>query len=334
MKMEIPSLKGITEKQNYFITGITGFLGSLIAKSLMETDAYRCGNIHIYGIARNVNKAKDVFSQYDCRHIQFIEADICDRGAILSLANLDVDYVIHCAATTQSLEMVSFPVEVADGLVLGTKHILELARILNVQSMVMLSSMEVYGVVPCDEKKRNEQELGNVDIEKVRSCYPMGKRMAEHYCFLYHKEYGVPVKVARLAQVFGKGVRAEDNRVFMQFAKAAKEGRDIVLKTDGQSMGNYCDSLEAIDAIFTVLYKGKNGEVYNVVNEENTMTVFDMANLVAKEIAGGKIQVQIQEEDLEKTGYAPKSNLRLSGAKLRELGCKPTRKLWEMYRDI
>lgn len=59
----------------------------------------------------------------------------------------------------------------------------------------------------------------------------MGMRMAEYYCHIYSQEYSVPVKTARLAQVFGKGVRSGDNRVYMQFARAAAGGQDFILRT-------------------------------------------------------------------------------------------------------
>ena len=73
-----------------------------------------------------------------------------------------------------------------------------------VESMVYLSSMEVYGDIDCNDGRYvSEKELGNIDIDSSRSCYPLGKRMAEHYCHIFHKEYHVPVKIARLSQAFG-----------------------------------------------------------------------------------------------------------------------------------
>ena len=171
-------------------------------------------------------------------------------------------------------------------------------------------------------------------LNSSRSCYSLGKRMAEHYCYIYQKEYGVPVKIARLAQTFGTGVSLEDNRVYMQFAKSVVENKDIILKTSGMSYGNYCSSEDVVNAIFILLQDGVDGETYNVVNEENTMTIYQMAELVANKVANGKIQVRTEIEDLEKTGYAPNTELKLSGEKMRALGWKPRKGLAEMYQDI
>mgnify|MGYP000567975981 FL=1 len=51
---------------------------------------------------------------------------------------------------------------------------------------------------------------------------------------------GVPVKIVRLSQTFGPGVSYEDGRVFAQFARAAIENKNIVLKTKGETYRNYC----------------------------------------------------------------------------------------------
>lgn len=317
------------------ITGITGFLGSLLAKNLMLSDIYRQGNLQIIGLARQLEKAQTLFADYNMKNVKLFSADICDRAVLFSeLEKQPVDYLIHCAAVTTSTEMISHPVETADGIVMGTRNMLELAKIKHVKSMVFLSSMEVYGYVSEIGRPRKENELGEIDITSSRSCYSLGKRMAEHYCNIYYKEYEVPVKVARLSQTFGVGVRPDDRRVFMQFARAVVQEEDIVLRTQGLTIGNYCDSMDAVNAIMLLLYHGDNGETYNVVNEANTMSVREMAQLVSEKLAYGRIQVKIEPEISSKTGYAPDTALRMSSEKLRSLGWKPTKNLVQMYREV
>ena len=318
---------------NYLITGATGFIGSSLIKNIIASKEYEAGNVKIVAVTRDIVKYNDVYKGYDCRNIAFLPMDICSAEA-MNLINEPVDYIIHCAAATASAYMISNPVEVADGIVLGTRNILELAKNKKVKSMVYISSMEVYGTVADIGRPRREDELGDISLCSSRSCYPLAKRMAEHYCYIYGKEYSVPVKTARLAQTFGKGVRPEDNRVYMQFARAVHEKKDIVLKTTGNSMGNYCSVDDAVAAIFTILHKGETGEVYNVVNEDNTMSIRSMAELVADRVASGSIKVRIEQEDSSKTGYAPDTGLRLSGKKIRDLGWMPTKSLIQMYEDL
>ena len=319
---------------NYLITGATGFLGGILIQKLRESEEFRKGKLKILALVRDKKKAKHIWRDEEGSSFILLQADIRDSQKLFSEIPGPVDYLIHCASVTQSSEMIGQPVETADSVVLGSRNMLALAVWLQVKSMVFLSSMEIYGTVENAVRRRTESELGELDLESVRSCYSMGKRMAEHYCHIYWHEYRLPVKIARLAQIFGKGAREEDNRVYAQFARAVKQGRDIILKTSGKSMGNYCDSDEAAEGIMLILEKGVNGEVYNVVNEENTMQIREMAELVAREVAGGKIKVRIEQEPMEKTGYAPDTGLKLSGEKLRRLGWQPKKGLVQMYKDM
>lgn len=314
---------------HYLITGGSGYIGSMVIKELYRKAEVDGTDVDVTAIVRDVHRAAQVLPS----EVHLLEADIRDADAMAHIVGT-FDYIIHCAAVTASGYMVSNPVETADGIVFGTRNVLELARRQQIKSMVYLSSMEVYGIVKDMGSPRREDELGDIPLDSARSCYPLGKRMAEHYCYIYAQEYHVPVKIARLAQTFGTGVRPEDNRVYMQFARAVVEKRDIVLKTKGLSMGNYCAIEDAVNAIFTILESGMDGEAYNVVNEANTMCIKDMAQLVAEQVAGDSIKVKIEVEDAGKTGYASDTGLRLSGEKLRKLGWQPIKGLVDMYREV
>ena len=310
----------------YFITGASGYIGSMLAAHLWGQDK----NNRIIAAARNRKKAESILP----KGTDILQADLSDRTETERL-EIGCDYVIHCASVTQSAQMLSHPVEVVESIVNTTQNVLELAKRCRIKSMVNLSSMEVYGDIDCSDGHRvSEEELGEIDLYKVRSCYPLGKRMAENICCSYFREYGVPVKTARLAQTFGEGVLPSDNRVFVQFAKAIRQGTDIVLHTAGNSMGNYCSIHDAVRGILTILRKGSSGQAYNVVNEENTMTILQMAELVARDVAGGRIGISfdIPEEDIY--GYAASTGLRLSGRKLRALGWEPKEGLVQMYQDL
>ena len=216
----------------------------------------------------------------------------------------------------------------------GTVNMLEFARANNVRGFVYLSSMEVYGT-PSTDEKIDEKHSTNLDAMAVRTCYPESKRMCESLCASYSSEYGVPAMVVRLTQTFGPGVEYNDGRVFAEFARCAIEGRNIVLNTKGETKRNYLYTEDAADAIFTVLAKGKPGEAYNAANEDTYCSIYEMACLVAKECAGGKIEVEIRERaDAAKLGYAPTLHMNLDTSKLRSLGWQPQVGLADMYRQM
>ena len=164
--------------------------------------------------------------------------------------------------------------------------------------------MEVYGNIDLSRKEPlKEEDYGCIDILNPRSSYPVGKRAAEALCSAYYNEFGVPVKVARLAQTLGAGVDYNDNRVFAQFARNIVEKKDIVLKTKGESVRNYIYVTDAITAIFAMLEKGVNGDVYNVANPETACSIKEMAEMLCEKYKTSKLKIEIDDK------YYPKSTM-------------------------
>lgn len=324
----------------YLITGATGYIGSFLAKYIMKTDV----DAKIVAPVRRLEKAKLVLSEGGqlSEKVMLVEAGLSDENDmerfsewLFSEESEEIDYILHCASTTKSSEMRSRSVEVTESIVNMTQNILKLASRYKIKSMVYLSSMEVYGSINCPDGHRAaepEAGRGNIDLLNTRSSYPMGKRMAENICYSYYREYDVPVKIARLAQTFGSGIFPKDTRIFAQFSRAVAADEDLVLHTAGDSMGNYCGIGDTVRGILTILKYGADGEAYNVVNEENTMTIRQMAELVANQVAGGKIKVVYDIPEGNPYGYAAGTGLRLSGEKLEALGWRPEENLVEMYK--
>lgn len=315
------------KNKSFFITGATGLVGSVLVKALaFANDHYELNN-RVVAQVRNPQKAKKVFDGYE--GITYCVGDVRD---IISYPG-NVDYVIHAASETKSKNMIDFPVETLWTALSGAKNLLDFACEKKIEKMVFLSSMEAFGSVDGNQRT-SEEKLGYIDLRKVRSCYPESKRMIENMCVCYSSEYGVPVTIARLAQTFGAGVSAEDNRVFAQFAHSAMTGEDIVLHTAGTSCGNYVYTADAATAIFTLLKKGISGECYTVANETSSMRIKDMAELVANCVADGKIRVVVDIPADKQFGYAPDVNLKLDASKLRSLSWKPQINLEESYKRL
>lgn len=316
---------------SFVITGATGLIGSLIVKYLLYANRTMNFGAKIYAVVRNVEKADKIFAEEKTDALTYVVADLTKEKVN---CEGDCDYIVHTAAVTASKVMVSDPVGTICTSIDGTEKMLQLAVEKKAKAFIYISSMEIYGQ-PTVGGKTAEKDLGYVDIENVRSCYPEGKRMCECLCTAYAAQYGVNVISARLAQTFGAGILPTENRVFAQFARSVMRGENIVLHTTGESEGNYVYTADAIAAIMTLLVKGKAGEAYNIANEDSHITIRNMAELVAREIAGEKIQVVIDiPEDSVSLGYAPPVKMWLDASKMRELGWKPEIGLVEAYKRM
>lgn len=310
------------------VTGATGTIGSALVRAMFAANKKHGIGIRILASGRDKERAKQLIEAYGA---EFFGHDICGPLEV----NGSVDYILHCAAVTKSSEMAANPVSVIETSIRGTSNVLALAKEKCVKSMVYLSSMEVYGRTDPALPSVTEDELGFVDLKTMRSCYPESKRMCECMCNCWSAQYGVPVKIARLAQTFGAGTQREDPRVFAQFARSALTGKDIILHTEGKSRGNYCYISDAVRGLFLLLMKGENGEAYNIANPDAGMTIREMAEVVADKVCGNKASVIVDKpQDIEKRGYAPDAERRLSTEKIEELGWKAKFSLAEMYKRM
>ncbi len=315
--IEWDKLKG----KNILITGATGLIGSILVKAILLRNQMFNSQIKLTLIVRDIEKAKEIFN--DSVYIKYIESDILNCEFINN-----VEYIIHAASPTKSKFLAENPVETIDISVLGTKKILDIAKKNNINSMVYLSSMEMYGVL--DNENVTEEKLGYIDLKSTRSSYPESKRICELYCYSYFKEYNVPVKIARLAQTFGAGISKQENRVYKIFADGILNKSDIVLKSTGETKINFCYTTDAIIGILFLLLNGDNGESYNIVSEKTNMTILDSAKWLIEKFGNGNNNVQF-DIDVNNGGYAPNNHMVLSNEKIKKLGWKSKYDIKEGY---
>jgi len=313
------------------VTGATGLIGYTLTSALLYYNMVHNAGMKVLALVRDRERAQEKFRGQlaDQCSLKFVVGDITNLPEI----DGNVDYIIHGASPTASAYFVEKPVETIMTAVLGTRNLLEVAKVKQVSGFVYLSSMEVYGA-PQTDNLISETYPTAVDTMSVRSSYPQAKLLCENLCASYCGEYGVPAKVVRLAQTFGPGVAADDQRVFAQFARAVMNKEDIVLQTSGESKHAYLYTADAASAILKILAQGSVREIYNAANLETYCSIFEMAQIVIKELRNGTIHVFTQSDEKKKSTFPPRHCLRLNPEKLCELGWQPTVGLPDMYRRM
>ena len=313
------------------VTGATGLVGSLLIRAMSAANTEFKLNMKLIAHGRNTGKGNALTEECGA---EFISCDISEPFPAMCLPDT-LDYVFHCAAITKSSDMTAKPADVISTMVDGTKNALETALEKRCRGFLYLSSMEVYGRPELPEV--DENDLGYLNLSNPRSCYPESKRLCETMCAAYAVQYGLPVKIARLARTFGAGVKNEesDARVANQFVNKALANEDIELHTPGNSIANCCYSADTVRGLLTVLLKGKDGESYNIANSAASATIREMAEILANKVCGGKIKVVVNvPEDIMRHGYAPDVCHTINADKLKDLGWTPKYGLEEMLRRM
>ena len=314
------------------ITGATGLIGSLFVKGLLARNDTHDAHIRVLALARSDQKARKVFGGLmDRADLRMVRGDTC----ALPYIDEKIDWISHGASITSSARFAKEPVEVAWTELEGMRALLELAREKSVRGMVYLSSLEVYGDVPEEHGVVHEDYCGPLDRFVPRNSYPVAKRMCENLCVAYASEYGVPVKMVRLAQTFGAGVDPADGRVFAYLARCAMGGENIVLHTAATGCRCYCYTTDAVRGIATVLVKGAVANAYNISNPQTYCSVRDMAAMIAREFGEGKVKVVFDiPADTSSYGFAAPSFVKLGSDKAEALGWVPRFDLREMYARL
>ena len=265
------------------ITGGSGFLCSY----LLDTLAYAndsvlgrpCRVISVDNLRSGV--AERVAHLAGRADFRFLNHDISQS---LELEG-PVQWMIHGAGIASPTFYRKYPLETVDVNVGGTRQILNMARRHQAQSVLYMSTSEIYGDPDAAHIPTAEDYRGNVSCTGPRACYDESKRMAETLCTIYHNLYDVPVKVMRPFNVYGPGQRLDDRRIIPDLMSAALQRRPLVLFSDGRATRSFCYIRDAIRAMLLVLLSDANGEAFNVGNDEREIRIGDVAHELA-EIAG------------------------------------------------
>jgi UDP-glucuronate decarboxylase len=221
------------------VTGGSGFIGSHLCHKLL--------------LAGHQIIALDNFCSGDQRNLRDSLGNprfkLVTRDITSSLY-FDVDQIYHLACPASPLFYQRDPVRTTKTCVLGSINVLELARQLMVPTL-LASTSEVYG--DASVHPQPESYWGNVNPIGPRACYDEGKRCAESLFVDYHRQYGFPVKIARIFNTYGPHMRSDDGRVVPNFIRQALDGAPITVYGDGTQTRSFCHVDDTVNALISLM---------------------------------------------------------------------------------
>lgn len=284
------------------ISGGTGFIGAFIANVFRYRNEKYKSNVRIISLSRSGGTSDNT--------VEYLKFDINKPVSYTG----SVDYILHLASHTHPKQYGEDPVGTITTNVIGCNNLLKLA-VEKKAVFLLASSVEIYGQ-GCKEPM-DEHYSGYLDCNIARNGYNEAKRTCEALCQSYKKQYGIEVRIARLARVFGAD-KKNDTKAMSQFMDKAVLGEDIVLKSKGQQRYSYCYIADAVSGLFKVLLDGLNGEAYNISADDDGMTLGEYAEYIAS-LANLKVRYEIENnESVSKATFAL-----LDTQKIKNMGWKP-----------
>ena len=308
------------------VTGATGMLASYATWLLLYLHEHAGINVSVVALCRNRQKAEEYFKNWIGKpYFHLLIQDVCEPISYGEKA----DYVFHLAGNASPLFINTDPVGIMKCNLLGTKNVLDYARDSQTKKVIFASTREVYGKNE-EAERLDEQAFGVLDPLDDRSCYPESKRAAEALLKSYYLQYGVNFNAIRIAHAYGPTMQLEnDGRVMADLMGDVVAGRDIVLKSTGETIRVFLYITDAILGMFTILFHGEPAKAYNLANETEPISIKDLAQKLAA-MKGVKVIMKPADQK----GYCAYRRTALDTTALENLGWKPQMTLEEGIKRV
>ena len=226
------------------VTGGAGFIGTHLVKRLL-TDGHQVVVLDNFssGLRHNLMGL----------HVELVQ------GEVAAPFDIPCDQIYHLACPASPVFYQKDGVGTMLTAFNGTYQALLNAERYKARILVA-STSEVYGDPAVSPQP--ESYFGNVNTWGPRACYDEGKRAAEALCYEFQAQGRADVRVARIFNTYGPGMRLDDGRVMTEFITAALAGRPLRLDAAGEQTRSFCfidDMVEGLMALMT--FDGNPGPV-------------------------------------------------------------------------
>lgn len=234
----------------YLITGGAGFIGSHIARLLLDQGAdVRILDNFSSGKRENL-KGLDV---------EIIEGDLRDASRVTEAVR-GVNIIFHEAAFVSVPESMEKPQECFDVNVTGTSTLFEAARKAGVKRVVIASSAAVYG-------DSTAMPLVEDTPLKQLSPYATSKRIDEMYAELFTNQFGLEVAALRYFNVYGPRQRPDSMYAAAVpiFIRRMLDNKPITVYGDGGQTRDLINVRDVVQAnLLASEHPAAPGQIFNV----------------------------------------------------------------------
>jgi dTDP-glucose 4,6-dehydratase len=255
------------------VAGGAGFIGAtMCSKLIARGDDVVCVDNLVTGSAENVKP------MLERDGLSFVQADITGDLPV----DGPFDAVINLACPASPADFGPLALEILDTGSRGVANLLSLTMGYGAR-FLQASTSEVYGdplVHP-----QPETYWGHVNPIGPRAVYDEAKRFGEALTVAYQRKHGLEVRLARIFNTYGPGMRLDDGRVISNFVTQALRGEALTVYGDGSQTRSFCYVDDQVDGLLALLASSYAGPV-NIGNDEER-TMLETAEVVL-ELTGSR----------------------------------------------
>lgn len=255
----------MTNQPIYLITGAAGFLGSNVARQLLERGE----------TVRAFTLPGDPAAKYIPESVKIVEGDLCEIDSLEPFFSVPAGtdtIVIHCASMVTV--NADFNQKLMDINVGGTKNMIE--KCLEHKTCKKLVYVSSTGAIPELPKGQRIKEVYQFNADQVVGCYSQSKALATQEVLNAVKNRGLNACVVHPSGILGP----DDHAV------SETTGTIIRILNGEMPMGmkgsfNLCDVRDLAHGCIMAADRGQKGHCYILGNEE--VTLKQLCNLLCQE---------------------------------------------------
>lgn len=272
------NIETVYSGENALVTGGLGFIGSTLARRLVELGAQ-------VTIVDNLDpdSGANFFNVAGIRReVRVIEADLGGETSMKD-AVAGQAYLFNLGGQMSHVGSMQDPFKDLNANAMAQLRLLETCRAVNPGvNIVFAGTRQVYGkpkYLPVDEKHL----LSPLDNNGV------SKRAGEMYHIVYNRVYGMSTCVLRMTNTYGPRMRIKDDKLTFigWWVRQLLEGGEIQVFGDGSQRRdlNYVD--DVVDALLRcACHPAARGKIYNLGGDP--VSLLDLARLMIETHGGGK----------------------------------------------
>jgi dTDP-glucose 4,6-dehydratase len=290
----------MTRKSTVIVTGGSGFIGTNLVRSLIQSGEYRVVNLDVLTYAANPLSLTDLDHNRD---YIFVKGDIADREFVSSLfTKHEPAGVLHLAAESHVDRSIANAEDFIRTNVVGTYSMLEAARAYWNSLPAEQKSIFRFLHVSTDEVFGSLGEEGYFSEETPyapNSPYAASKAASDHFVRAFHHTYGLPTVITNCSNNYGPYQFPE--KMIPLMILNALSGRPLPVYGDGSNVRDWIHVEDHCRAVKLAFEKGKPGEVYVVGggNERRNIDLVNQICMVLDDIAPPVEVPQLRERGLK-----------------------------------
>ena len=251
-----------------FITGVAGFLGSHLAKKMIDLGHEVSGNDNLIGGEKSNLPEKIKFFETDCNDLEKM-SDIIKGNEI----------IYHCAATAHEGLSVFSPNIITKNIFQASVSTITAAIQNKVRRFIYCSSMARYG---------SQDYPFTEDMEtKPEDPYGVAKVAGENILKLLADLNGMEWNIAVPHNIVGPNQKYDDpfRNVLSIFINRNLQNKPAVIYGDGKQKRCFSYIDDAVYCLEKIAFdKNINKEIINIGPDEEDVTISELAEMVANEI--------------------------------------------------